>query len=47
MSLNRFLFDCISSFDLFLTTVYIKQTHQAHPGHNKNNNFDKGRILGT
>ena len=41
MSLNRFRFDLLSSFDLFLTTVSIKQ---AHPGYNKNNNFYKGQI---
>ena len=41
MSLNRFQFDLLSSFDLFLTTVSIKQ---AHPGYNKNNNYYKGRI---
>ena len=34
---------------LNLTTVYIKQTHQAHRlwGYNKNNNFDNRRISRT
>ena len=34
----RFSFDRLSSFDLFLTAVYIKGSHQMHPGYSKNNN---------
>ena len=38
------LIDRLSSFDLFLTNVYIKRTHQALQ---KNNNFDNRRIART
>ena len=46
--LIRGINDCLLSFDLFLTTAYIKRTHQVQPtGYSKNNNFDNRRISRT